>query len=224
MDELDVRRADDHRHDRDASRDEGLGLIGVERRRGDEVVVEALEPFGQVVEQCAFDLDRPAELVTQPLGVVAGVGVGALRVQDADMGAGPLALGGGGERGRGQLVGGEAGLRGASQHLRHDARQRFRAAPLRRPLGNMRSGTVATRDVAGIGQTTIDRPDRIGVHSECRTKLAHGRQPRTRQQATGVDLVGELPVDLGRDRDIRIALDIERTTGRRRHGTLITSD
>ena len=29
------------------------------------------------------------------------------------------------------------------------------------------------------------------------------------QESAGIDLVGDLPVDLGRDRDVRIALDIE---------------
>ena len=33
VDELDVARTDEHRHDRHAARDERLGLVGVERRR-----------------------------------------------------------------------------------------------------------------------------------------------------------------------------------------------
>ena len=222
VDELHVSRADDHRDDRDAAGDERLGLVGVECRRGHEVVVEAFQPVRQVVEQRAFDLDRAPELVAQPFGVVARVGVGALGVQDPDERAWPLALGGGGERGRGELVGGEAGLCGPPQHLGDDARQRLGAAPLRRPFGDVRAGAVTTGDVARVGQTTIDRPDGIGVHSQGRPKLAHGRQPGPRQKATGVDLVGELPVDLGRDRDVRIALDIERPTGRRDHRSLVT--
>ena len=58
VDELDVARADEHRHDRDAAGDQGLRLVGVERRRRDEVVVEALEPLGQVVEERALGLDQ----------------------------------------------------------------------------------------------------------------------------------------------------------------------
>ena len=213
MDELDVARSDEHRHDRDAAGDERLGLVGVERGRRDEVVMEALEPVGQVVEQRALDVDRAAELVGQALGVVAGVGARALGEEDADMRPRTLALGGRGERGGGQLVGGEARLGRPAEHLRDDARQRLRAATLRWPLRHVRPRAMATRDVARVGQTTIDRADRIGVHSQSRTKLAHGWQPGTGQQPTGVDLIGELPEDLGRDRDVRITLDIERATG-----------
>ena len=92
--------------------------------------------------------------------------------------------------------------------------ERLGAAALRRPIGDVRAGAVSTRDVAGVGQTSIDRADRVGVHSQGRTELADGRQARAGQQPTGVDLVGELPVDLGRDRDVGIALDIERAAGR----------
>ena len=77
-------RPDEHGHDRDAAGDEGLGLVGVERRRRHEVVVEALEALGQVVEERAFGLDETGEFVDQPLRVVAGVGVGALGEQHAD--------------------------------------------------------------------------------------------------------------------------------------------
>ena len=160
----------------------------------------------------------PGNSSHEPLGVVAGVGVRALGEEDPDERPGPLALGRGGERGGGDLVGGEAGLGRPPQHLGHDPGQRLGAASLRRPLGDVGARAVSTRDVAGIGQTTIDRPDRVGVHSQGRTKLAHGRQARAGQQPTGVDLVGQLPVDLGRDRDVRIALDIERPAGRPARG------
>ena len=66
MDELDVARADEHRHDRHPAVDERLGLVGVERRRRDEVVVEPVEPVGQVVEQRALDLDPAGEGLDQP--------------------------------------------------------------------------------------------------------------------------------------------------------------
>ena len=128
VDELDVAGADEHRHDRDATGRQRLCLVGVERRRGHEVVVEALEPVGQVVEQRALGLDQPGELVDQPLGVVAGVGVRALGEEDPDERTGSLALGGGGEGRRGQLVGGEA------RRARRDgaSRRRSRPAPRRR--------------------------------------------------------------------------------------------
>ena len=45
VDELHVARPDDHRDDRHPAGDVGLGLVRVERRRGDEVVVVAVEPL-----------------------------------------------------------------------------------------------------------------------------------------------------------------------------------
>jgi hypothetical protein len=88
---------------------------------------------------------------------------------------------------------------------------------LRQSVGHVGAGTMSTRDVAGIGQTTIDGPDRVGVHSECRSQFPDGGQARTRQEPTGVDLVGELPVDLGRDGDVGIAFDVKAAAGSRPH-------
>ena len=127
MDELHVARPDDHRDDRDAAGGEGLRLVGVERRRRDEVVVEPFQPVGQVVEQRALDLDDPRELGHQALGVIAGVRVRALGEQHPDEGSRPAPLGGGGEGRGGDLVRGEPGLGSASQHLGDDPRQRLRA-------------------------------------------------------------------------------------------------
>ena len=59
MDELDVAGPDQHGHDRDATGGQHLGLVGMERRRRHEVVVEALEPLGQVVEERPLGLDQP---------------------------------------------------------------------------------------------------------------------------------------------------------------------
>ena len=126
VDEFDVAGADDHRHDRDPAGDEGLGLLAVERRRRHEVVVEAIEALGQVVEQRALGLDEPGELVDQPLGIEAGVGVRAFGVEDPDEGPGTLALRRGRERGRGDLVGREPGVGRAPEHLGHDARRGLR--------------------------------------------------------------------------------------------------
>ena len=105
VDQLEVAGADEHRHDRDPAGGQDLGLVGVERRRRDQVVVEAVEALGQVVEQRALGLDEPGELVDQPLGVVAGVGVRALGEEDPDERTRALALRGGGEGRRGELVG-----------------------------------------------------------------------------------------------------------------------
>ena len=144
--------------------------------------MERVEPLGQVVDERALGLDHARERVDQALGVVARVGVRALGEEDADEGPGPLALGGGGERRGGDLVGREAGVGGAAQHLGDDPGQGLGAAPLRRPVGDVGPGAVATRDVAGVGQTSIDRPDRVGVHSERGAELPDRREAGARQQ------------------------------------------
>ncbi len=145
VDELEVAGTDEHRDDRHPAGGEHLGLVGVERRRRDEVVVEAVEPFGQVVDQRALGLDHAGERVDQPLGVVARVGVRALGEEDADERPGPLALGGRGERRGGDLVGGEPGVRRAAEHLGDDAGEGLRAAALRRPVGDVGAGAMAAR-------------------------------------------------------------------------------
>ena len=110
--------------------------------------MEPLEPLGQVVEQRALGLDEPRELVDQPLGVVAGVGVRAFGEEHPDEGSRSLALGGRGEGRGGDLVGREPGVGGAAQHLGDDPGQRLGAAPLRRSLGDVGARPVSTRDVA----------------------------------------------------------------------------
>ena len=61
VDELDVARPDEHRDDRHPAVDERLRLVGVEGRRGDEVVVEPVQPLGQLVEERALGLDQAGE-------------------------------------------------------------------------------------------------------------------------------------------------------------------
>ena len=87
------------------------------------------------------------------------------------------------------------------------------AATLRGAVGDVGAGTVSTIDVSRVGQPSIDRADRVRVYSKCRSQLADGRQARARQQPARVDLVRELPIDLGGDRNVRITLDIERPGG-----------
>ena len=215
VDELHVARPDEHGHDRHAAVDERLGLVGVERRRRDEVVVEPLEPIGQVVEERPLDVDQLAEGLDQTLGVVAGVGVRALGEEDLDLGSRALPLARRGERGRRHLVGPEPGLRRPPEHLRDDPGQGLRPASLRRAVRHVGAGPVSTRDVTGVGQTSIDRADRVGIHSECGTHLPHGGKTGAGQEPAGIDLVGELPEDLGRDRDIGIALDVDIAGGTR---------
>ena len=146
-------------------------------------------------------------------GVVDGIGVRALGEQDPDELAGALALGGRGKGGRGDLVGGEAGRARPAEHLGHDPGQGLLAAPLGRPVGHVGPGAVAAGDVAGVGQALVDRPDRVRIHPQCAAQLADGRQAGARQEPAGVDLVGDLPEDLGADRDVRITLDVEAAMG-----------
>jgi hypothetical protein len=72
---------------------------------------------------------------------------------------------------------------------------------------------VTARDVAAIGKATVDRRGCVRVDAEGGTELTDRRQPGTGQQAARIDLVGELPEDLGRDRDVRVALDVEAAAG-----------
>ena len=65
VDELEVARADQHRDDRDPAGGQHLALVGVERGRRDEVVVEAVEPVGQVVDERALGLDQPGKASTR---------------------------------------------------------------------------------------------------------------------------------------------------------------
>ena len=196
VDELEVAGADEHRDDRDPAGGQHLAFVGVERGRRDEVVVEAVEPVGQVVDERALGLDHLGERVDQALGVVAGVGAGALGEQDPDQRPRVLALRGGGE-GRGRdLVGGEPGVGGASEHLGDDPGQGLRAAALRRAVGDVGAGPVAARDVAGVGQAAVDGPDRVRIDAQGGAQLADRGQPGAGQQPPGIDLVAELPVDL----------------------------
>ena len=56
----------------------------MERRRGNEVVVELVEALRDVIDERALGLDHAREGVDQPLGVVARVGARALGEEDAD--------------------------------------------------------------------------------------------------------------------------------------------
>ena len=215
VDEVEVAGADQHRHDRHPAGRPGLRLVGVERRRRDQVVVEALEPLVDLLEERALGVDRPREGLGDPLGVVAGVGLRAFGEQDLDERAGALPLGGRGERRRRDLVRGEAGGGRPTEHLVDDPGQRLGTAPLGWPVGDVGARAVPARDVAGVGQALVDGPDRVRVDPERGAELADRRQAGAGEQPTGVDLVGDLPVDLGRDRDVRVTLDIEVAGGRR---------
>ena len=209
VDEVHVARADEHRDDRDAAGHVRLRLVGVERGRGDEVVVVAVESLGELLEQHAHRLDPVRERLGDALGVDGRVGGRALGEQHAHERPRPLALGGGGERRLGDLVGREAQLGGPAERLRDDPCERVRAAPHRRPVHDTCPGAVATDDVAGVGEASIDRADRVGVHSQRGTELPHRREASAGLQASRLDLVGKLPVDLGADRDIGIPLDVQ---------------
>ena len=175
MDELEVPRPDEHRDDRHATGDQDLGLVGVERRRGHDVVVEALQPVWQVVEQGALGLD-PREGVDEPFRVVAGVCIGALGEQDTDERSGPFSFRGRGKRGGRQLVRGEPGMGGASQHLGHDACQRLRPASFGWAVRNVGPRAVTTGHVPRVGESAIDGPDGIRVDPQGGTELAVQKQ------------------------------------------------
>ena len=218
MDELEVARPDEHRDDRQPTRGEHLRLVGMEGRGRDEVVVELVETLGQVVDQRALGFDHAGERVDQPLGVVAGVGAGAFGEEDPDEGSRSLAFGRRGEGRRGDLVGGETGVRSAPQQLGDDACQCLAAATLRRSIGDVGPGPVPARDVPAVRQPAVDRPDRVRVDAQRGAELTDRRQAGAGQQPSRIDLVGELPEDLGRDRDVRVALDVEAAPGSHRCG------
>ena len=174
--------------------------------------MEPVEAFRQVIEQRALDLDDVREFGREPLRVVAGIGAGALREKHPHVRARALPLGCSGERGRRNLIGGEAGVGCAPEHLGDEPGKRFGTTPLGRPIGHVRPGAVAARDIAGIGQPSVDRPNGVRVDAQGGTQFADREQSRAGQQPAGVDLVRELPVDLGRNRDVRAALDVQITT------------
>jgi hypothetical protein len=211
VDEVEVAGADQHGHDRHPAGRLGLRLVGVERRRRDQVVVEALEPLVDLLEERALGVDRPREGLGDPLRVVAGIRLRAFVGADLNQRARPLPLRGGGERGRRDLVRPEPGLGRAAEHLGDDPGQRLGTAPLGWPVGDVGARSVPARDVAGVRQALVDGPDRVRVDPE--GGAAPGPAPGGRQeQPTGVDLVGDPAGDLGRDRDVRVA----RHRGRRR--------
>ncbi len=76
-------------------------------------------------------------------------------------------------------------------------------------IGDDRTRAVAAQHVAVVREASVDRADRVRVDAQRSAELAHRREARARLETAGLDLVGELPVDLGRDRDIRVALDVQ---------------
>ena len=122
------------------------------------------------------------------------------------------------ERGLGDLVGREPELGRAAQRLRDDPGERVRAAADRRPVDDPCPGPVPPDDVARVGEPAVDRADGVRVDAQRRAELADRRQARPGLEAAGLDLVGELPVDLGRDGDVGAALDVELVPARVRDG------
>ena len=134
--------------------------------------MEPVEPIGQVVEQRALGLDHAGEGIDEPLGVVAGVGVRALGEQDVDERTRALALGRGRERRAASSSAVKPACGRATKHLGDDARQGLGAASLRRPIGDVRAGAVTARDVPGIGQPSVDGPDRVRIDAQRGAELA----------------------------------------------------
>ena len=107
---------------------------------------------------------------------------------------------------------------GAPQRLRHDAGQGLPAAPHRRPVHDARPRPVPPDDVARVREAAVDGPHRVRVDAQRGAQLTDRRQARARLQPAGLDLVGELPEDLGGDRDVGVALDVELVTAPRGPG------
>ena len=100
-------------------------------------------------------------------------------------------------------------MRRPAQQLGDDASQLLRSSSLRRPVGDVGAGAVAARDVTTIRQAAVHGPDRVRVDAQRGAELADRWESRSGQEAARVDLVGELPEDLGGDRDVGVALDVE---------------
>jgi hypothetical protein len=156
---------------------------------------------------------EPGELVVEAFRIVAGVGLRAFGEQHARDLAGPPALGRRREGRRRDLVRREAGPGRAPDHLRHDPGQRLRPAALRRAIGHRSPRAVPARHVPGIGEAPVDGPDRVRVDAQRGAQLANGQEARARQQTARIDLVDELPVDLGGDRDVRVPGNVEVPAG-----------
>src|SRR5674476_1701942 len=93
-----------------------------------------------------------------------------------------------------------------------------------RPLANAAVGapTVPASATAG-GDLDIARDSDVPISTQLywqlAYQLAHRGQPGTGVEPAGIDLVGQLPVELGGDRDVRIPGDVEITPGGcHRHG------
>ena len=176
----------DHDGDhRQSPRGQQLRLGRVERRRRDQVVVEAPEAIVELIQQGALGLDRLWKGFAELLRVIGSVGRCAFRDQHPHQRPRPLTLGGRRERRRGNFIGRETSLSGPANHLRHEACKSLISASLRRSGCDMCPGPMSTHDVAGIGQSI------------------------TGLETARVDLVGDLPVDLGGDRDARVALNVQ---------------
>ena len=132
-------RSLEHGDQRHPATEQALRLVGVEGGCRDEVVVEALEPLRDVLQEGALGLDAVGEGLVDPRGVVRRVGAGALREQDPDRGPGAFALACGRERGRGRFIGREPGARRLAKHLGDDPAERVLAPPERRPIGDVRA-------------------------------------------------------------------------------------
>ncbi len=202
----------EHGHERPAAGHDGEEFVGVEGRRRDQVVVESIEAVADLLDEGALGLRFARKRLVDPLGIVGGVGPGAFGEQDPDERTGPLPFGGRRERGRGQFLGREPGANRAPQGLGDDAAQRLLATPAGEALRDMRARAVAARDVAGLGEAAVDGPDRVRIDPQGRAKLPDRRESGPRQQPARGDLVADLPVDLGRDRHVRIAFDVEVVT------------
>ena len=175
VDELHVARPDEHRDDRQRAHGRGPGP----RRRGTSSSRRGRSGTGRAARagrRAASPSTSicPSKAPVEPLCVVARVGVRALGEEDLD------------ERARvasARVAAAKAAEATSSAVKPASAPRRIISATMPARASAPRfcggrsatwvPGAVATRDVAGVGQTTIDRADRVGVHSEGGTQLPH---------------------------------------------------
>ncbi len=180
--------------------------------------MEACKPVVDQVDEDAVRVGQAIEGLGDPLGRALCVGGRALDEQDLDAGPGPLPFRRGRVDGRGDLVGGVAGARGRAEEVGYEALQGAGGASLGRAGRDARTRALARHHVARLSQPLVDRPDGVRVDVEDRAQLAHRRESRARVEPARVDLVRQLPVELGGDRDIRIPGDVQRAARRCRPG------
>src|ERR1044071_9335716 len=125
-----------------------------------------------------------------------------------DVLAGSLPFGRGGVGSSGDLVGREPSMGGPAEHPGNDPAQGLGAAPVLRAVGDDGARAVAAHDIAVVGEAPVDGPDGVRVDAQGRAQLANRPEALAGLEATGLDPVGALPVDLCGEGEVEMALDV----------------